>query len=350
MRMSGVSGSENHLAQLVPLLANAGWTVDVLIPSPHPERLDKYAMRLSAGCRSVRVLRMRGDVSVPLLRELRRRMAGGAYGIVHTHLVHADWYAALAASTVAGGPALISTKHNHDPFRRRRPVGLVETVTARRFDRVIAISDSLRAFVAETAAAPASTVRYGLRPPAVPAVARSPHELLAVGRLEPQKGMDVLLRALRQIVGEFPDVRLRIAGEGSERAALEKQARDLGLGDRVAFLGQRDDVISLMAESGLLVHGARWEGFGLVLLEAMAAGTPVVATRVGGVAEVVADGETGLLVAPEDSAALAAGVSALLRDPARAHAMGAAGRRRLEADFAPERMAAETAEIYEHVL
>jgi glycosyltransferase involved in cell wall biosynthesis len=334
----------------VPLLTEAGWTVDVLIPSPEPERLDAYAARLSVGCRSVRVLRTHGDVSVPLLRELRRRMAGGAYGIVHTHLVHADWHAALAASTVAGGPALISTKHNHDPFRRRRSVGLVETVTARRFDRVIAISDSLRAFVAETAAAPASTVRYGLRAPAVPVVERAPRELLAVGRLEPQKGMDVLLRALREIVVEFPNVRLRIAGEGGERAALERQARELGLGDRVAFLGLRDDVISLMAQSALLVHGARWEGFGLVLLEAMAAGTPIVATRVGGVAEVVADGATGLLVAPEDPSALAAGVLALLRDPARARAMGAAGRRRLETEFAPERMSAETAAIYEQVL
>jgi len=350
MRMSGVSGSENHLAELVPGLAAAGWAVDVLIPSPRPEQLRDFAARLGRDCRSVRVLAMRADGSPSLLAELRRRMGRGEYAIVHTHLVHADWHAAAAASTLRSRPALVSTKHNHDPFRDRTPARMVETLTARRFDHVIAISDSLRGFVADASAVRASTIRYGLRPPLIPAVERSPHLLVAVGRLEPQKGVDVLLRAMRPVVAEVPDVRLQIAGEGGQRAELERLAADLGLGDHVAFLGQQTDVIGLMARASLFVHAARWEGFGLVLLEAMAAGTPTVATSVGGVPEVVADGETGVLVAPEDPVALASAIVALLRDPDRARAMGVAGRSRLEAEFAPERMSRETATIYERLL
>jgi glycosyltransferase involved in cell wall biosynthesis len=350
MRMSGISGSENHLAELVPELARAGWAVDVLVPSPSPGALDDFVARLEGSARSVDVLGMRADASPALAAELRRRMSSGAYGIVHTHLVHADWHAALAKWTVRSPSALVSTKHNHDPFRERRPVRVMERLTAREFDRVIAISDSLRGFVVETSAVRADTVRYGLQPPPVPSVERAPRDLLAVGRLEPQKGVDVVLRAMREVVGRFPDVRLRVAGDGGQRETLGALTSELGLDRHVEFLGQRTDVVRLMAQAGLLVHGARWEGFGLVLLEAMAAATPIVATAVGGIVEVVDDRTTGVLVPPDDPDTLAATIIALLEDPQRASAMGAAGRRRLEERFSPERMGRETVEIYEQLV
>jgi glycosyltransferase involved in cell wall biosynthesis len=351
MRMSGVSGSENHLAELARVLAADGWVVDVLIATPDAQPLTTYVSGLRDHCRAVEVMPMPLDFSPRLIRALRTRLRAD-YSVVHTHLVHADWHAAVAVAAAGGGrrAALVSTKHNHDPFRQRRLVRRLEGAATQRFDRVIAISDSLRRFTEQTAGVRASTVRYGLAVPLGVAAQRSSGELLAVGRLEPQKGVDILLSAMREVVREVPAARLLIAGEGTQRRALEGFAQDLGVAEHVEFLGQRSDVAQLMAGCALFVHAARWEGFGLVMLEAMAAEVAIVATAVGGVVEIVVDGETGTLVPGDDPRALASAILALLREPARARAMAAAGRRRLETHFNPERMGRETVKIYEEAL
>jgi glycosyltransferase involved in cell wall biosynthesis len=128
---------------------------------------------------------------------------------------------------------------------------------------------------------------------------------LAVGRLERAKGFDVLLQALSLVHTQMNNVIVLIAGGGSERVKLDAQASALGLGaELVRFLGVRDDVPNLMAAADALVVPSRWEGLPMVLLEAASAGLPVVATDVGGNAEVIVDQETGLLVPPDDPEAL----------------------------------------------
>jgi glycosyltransferase involved in cell wall biosynthesis len=221
---------------------------------------------------------------------------------------------------------------------------------------VLAITEALRRFNVERVGLPAEkvvTVHYGLDElPApwapnpelgLPADARV---LLAVARLERQKGVDVALRALAAVRRSEPRAVLVVLGEGPERGALEALARELGVADAVFLPGRVGDVAALLAASDLLVHPARWEGFGLGPLEAMLAGKPVVASRVSSLPELVADGATGRLVPPDDPDALAGAVCDLLADaPLRAR-LGEAGRERARVEFSVARMADRTLAAY----
>jgi glycosyltransferase involved in cell wall biosynthesis len=349
MRMKGVYGAERHLFELTSALRSHGWASDVLILAPEPPQMFDFASELAQVCGKVSVFRMRGDLSPALMRRLVRELRSGAYDVVHSHMVHADWHLAVA-SLAAPRVAVISSKHNHDPFRRRRLVRLVEHASARRFAEIISISESLRGFTEETAGVAGTTVRYGLSAPDWAPVrgddSRQSYRLLSVGRLEPQKGFDVLMRAMAIVRGRVPEARLSLAGEGGERAMLEDLIATLGLEEHVTLLGRREDVRQLMRDAAALVHPARWEGFGLVLLEAMREGLPVIATRVGAIPEVVDDGVTGWLVPPDDPEALAAAIVEFLQDPAAGAAAGEAAFARLTVRFSPDRMAQETAEVY----
>lgn len=272
---------------------------------------------------------------------------------MHSHLVHADWHAALA-SAGAPGVALVSTKHNDNPFRRTLPFRVVERATANRCAATITISESLREFTLRYTRPRTEvvTVLYGLEAPSQQPMRSSESDvptLLAVARLVRQKGLDVLIRAMRRIAEAIPDARLLIAGEGPEREALEALARDLQLERKVSLLGHRDDVQQLMRHAWLLVHPARWEGFGLVLLEAMKAGLPVVATDVSAIPEIVVPDVTGRLVPPEDPSTLAEAVIDALRDEPFRRRACARGFERLVGRFSAERMARETAAVYDRV-
>jgi glycosyltransferase involved in cell wall biosynthesis len=164
-----------------------------------------------------------------------------------------------------------------------------------------------------------------------------PGYLLVVGRLRIRKGVDVLLAAMPALLSRHPAARLLIAGDGEHRAALERAAAALALGEAVTFLGRADAarVRRLLRGAAALVVPSIYEGMPLVVLEAMEASVPVVASRVSGIPEVVEDGGTGWLVPPEEPASLAAALAAVLDDPAEAGRRGAAGRRRLAERFRP---------------
>lgn len=212
----------------------------------------------------------------------------------------------------------------------------------------------LTAFVADLVLAPsaatAAEIRrdYGVDPVGVlpnvtgglavpPAAPRdegiAPGYLLFVGRLRIRKGVEVLLEALRAA----PGARLLIAGDGEHRAALERKAAELGLGPAAVFLGRCDAsrVRGLLSGAAALVVPSTYEGMPLVVLEAMEAGLPVVASRVSGIPEVVEDGTTGWLVPPEDPDALAAALAEALEHPEEARRRGREGRRRVDERFRP---------------
>jgi len=267
--------------------------------------------------------------------------------VVHTHLVHADVYGGLAATLRR--TQLVSTKHNDDPFRTG-PFRFVERGLAKLADRVVTITESLRRFTIDQVGVPAGkveTIHYGLdgvpeawgenRPDRVPEGARV---LLAVARLTRQKGIDVAVRALPELPD---DTVLVVLGEGPERHALTELARELGVERRVFLLGRVPDVAAWLRRASALAHPARWEGFGLGVLEAMLAGLPVVATRVSSLPELVADGETGFLVPAGDAAALARALARALERPE----LGEAGRLRAQREFSVARMADRTASLYE---
>jgi glycosyltransferase involved in cell wall biosynthesis len=165
--------------------------------------------------------------------------------------------------------------------------------------------------------------------------------LLFVGRLRIRKGVEVLLQALRELRRRFPEVMLRIAGDGEHRARLEWKTAELGLESAVSFLGTcgAARVRTLLRGAAALVVPSIYEGMPLVVLEAMAAGVPVVASRVSGIPEVVVDGETGWLVPPEDPRALAGSLAEILAQPGEARRRGEAGRQRVAELYSAEKVA-----------
>ena len=196
---------------------------------------------------------------------------------------------------------------------------------------------------AKAAARPAVRTEFG-----VPAEAPL---LLTVGRLDPQKGHLDLIGALRRVVAALPSVHLVIAGAPQQASAAYEQALRATtaapeLATRVHWAGHRDDVPALLAACDIVVQPSHWEGFGLVLVEAMAARRPVVATAVSAIPEVVRDGETGLLVPPHDPDALARALLQLCGDPEHRTRLGAAGAARVQSHFTAERMVRETLAVY----
>ncbi len=343
-RIRGIGGSERHLLTLLPALAERGVeTAFVGLDDPAWSATDFYgALRVPA----VRIPAPR-DLDPLLLLRLARALRAD---VVHTHLVHADVYGGIAARL--RGTHLVSTKHNDDPFRTGR-FRYVERGLARTADRIVAITDSLRRFTVERVGVPAGkveTIHYGLDDPPEPWGKNPPDDvpdgarvLLAVARLTPQKGLDAAVRALPLLPD---DTVLVVLGEGPDRVRLEGLARDLGVERRMFLPGRVPDVAAWLRRATLLVHPARWEGFGLGVLEAMLAGLPVVASNVSSLPELVVDGETGYLVRPDDPSALALGVARALERPE----LGAAGRDRARRDFSVARMADRTAALYDAIL
>ena len=185
---------------------------------------------------------------------------------------------------------------------------------------------------------PAARVHYlpnfaddfsGAVPADLPAPSSTP-KLLAMGRLHPNKGFDVLLRAIALL----PHGHLYLAGAGPEEAALRALAAELGIADRVSFLGWRRDIGALLAAADIFICSSRHEPLGNIVLEAWSAAKPVIAAAAQGPVELIADGSDGLLVPCEDAPALAAAIGALSENPVHAAELGAAGRARFAAEFA----------------
>jgi glycosyltransferase involved in cell wall biosynthesis len=342
-RIGGIGGSERHLLTLLPALAERGVDVRFLglddtsrAPDPFYEALTVPFVRVPAP----------RDIDPRLALRVRRETRNA--DLVHTHLVHADVYGAL------GARRLVSTKHNDDPFRAGT-FRFVERALARRAAKVIAITQALARFQVEQVGLSADKVEvihYGLDElPAAwgsnPAdhVRPDARVLLAVCRLESQKGVDIAVRALPDIRARHPQAELVVLGEGPQRVELEQLANTLQV--PVHLLGRVPDVAAWLRRAEVLVHPARWEGFGLALLEAMLASKPVVATNVSSIPEIVADGETGLLVPPGDAAALAAAVTRVLDRPG---SYGEQGRRRAQSQFSVTRMTDRTVALYETAL
>ncbi|MBI3948855.1 MAG: glycosyltransferase [Acidobacteria bacterium] len=171
-----------------------------------------------------------------------------------------------------------------------------------------------------------------------------------VGRLTPQKAHHIFLEAAALVKKSCERIKFIIVGDGELRQELERRAQQLGLNEEVLFTGYCRDVPRLLSVFDIFVLSSEFEGLPLSILEAMAAGRPIVATRVDGVPEAVVEGETGLLVPPRDPAALATAILKLFQNPPLAQAMGQAGRRRVEAMFAQDRMVAQTEQLYSRAL
>jgi len=283
--------------------------------------------------------------------------------LVVTHLFKADVYGALAA--IGTDIPLVSHKHNEDQFLLNPFFGALGLTTAVRCRRLVAVSDAVARFHAERAGFPRERfvrVLHGIEgePPGLPrAEMRRRFDIeersLLLGtaaRLTPQKGLDTLIRAVKRLIEHDDRFRFSclIAGVGEDRDRLISLCRSLGLEERVRLVGRVTDIPAFLQALDIFILPSRWEGLGVVLLEAMANGCPIVATRVGGIPEVVEDGRTGRLVPPDDPRALAAAVLDLARDRSERIRLARAGRSAFERRFTASRMADETAAVYEGVM
>ncbi|MGH7573394.1 MAG: glycosyltransferase family 4 protein [Gemmatimonadota bacterium] len=220
---------------------------------------------------------------------------------------------------------------------------------------IVCVSNAQRESIRRIApeAGPRSSVIYNaLEPPSVePApLPFEPPRLACLGRHVRDKGFDVALSGFARLTERFPALRLTLIGDGPERPALERQASELGLAERVAFAGRVPEVPPLLNAATVIVMPSRWEEtFGLVALEGALMGRPVVASRVGALPEVVVDGETGLIVEKEDSAGLADAIACLLERPETARRMGRAARERALETFSLSRCIDRYDELYQRM-
>jgi glycosyltransferase involved in cell wall biosynthesis len=293
-----------------------------------------------------------------------------AADVIHTHLLKADMSVAPLAWLAGKRSRLVSGKHNDEQVLKRPLVSAIHGVLGKLPARTIVLSDHVGAFFRQYGGLRESGMRriyYGLdRTPFEDAAARR-SELLAerraefgwntddvvficVARFAPQKAHDVLLRGMHAArERSAKPIRMLLVGDdpfGDGRTKAEDLAREFELGSDVHFAGIRRDVPELMAISDVFVMSSLWEGLGLVFLEAMATGLPQLGSRVSAVPEVVAEGETGLLVTPGASDALAAAMVQLAEDDALRARMAAAGRERVTDLFAIDRMVDETLAVY----
>ena len=285
-----------------------------------------------------------------LVPRLARRFRNWQADVIHTHDDRAHLYGTFAGR-LAGVPRLIHTRHGRNSHLSRRQQMLVNAAS-RLIDHFVCVSEDIARL----------TVRHGVRADRVRSICngidvqrfayrgpRADGPAVLVARLSPEKDIETLLRAVALVVRQDAAFHLDIVGDGPCMSALRRASSALGLDERVRFLGAVRDVPAVLAQAGLFVLSSLTEGISLTLLEAMASGLPVVATRVGGNPEVVADGESGLLVPPQNPSALAEALLRLRRDPNACVRFGAAPRRRVEAKFDIRRMIEEYEKLYQNV-
>jgi glycosyltransferase involved in cell wall biosynthesis len=280
--------------------------------------------------------------------------------VIHAHDPHGVALAALALSmsTQLAKPPLVASRRVDFHIKGNA----LSRWKYRQVDCFVCASDAIRKMLIADGVPPAYvvTIHEGIdlahvaaAPPAdLHAELWLPHHAPVVGNvaaLVPHKGQRHLVDAAALVVKQVPDARVVIAGEGELRASLERQIRERHLEKHVFLAGFRPDILSVHKGFDIFVMSSVTEGLGTSLLDAMACGKPVVATTAGGMPEVVADGESGILVPPRDDAALAAAIIRLLKDAPLRQAMGAAGERRVREHFSSERMVQDTLDLYKRV-
>ena len=306
----------------------------------------------------VELVARRPGVDVAYFVRLAKRLRHWAPDVLHMHNETALFYGAVAAR-LAGVPVRIYTEHD-GVFPRGAVQSWINRRLVGQLKQAVTVSEAVKSLWCDHDGIDPSRVR--VVPNGVPdrfgdgvgGVSNSsssddrndhPIRIGAVSRLSREKGIDILIEAFAQLTEDGDRgascgaVELILVGDGPERDALERLAAARGVADRVRFLGRRNDVPRHLATFDIYALPSRTEGLPMAILEAMAAGLPIVAARVGGVPEAVIHEETGLLTAPEDPAAFAAALRRTIGDGGLRRRLGEAGRRRFENHYDLDRMA-----------
>lgn len=369
---STIGGTRRHLVDLAGGLVEAGDEVHLCVAAERQASFRDDLAALSAKGAVVHELAMVREVAPRTdwahknrLRALIREVAPD---VLHTHSSKAGALGRLAARGTSCR-ALVHTPHTFAflfdrmfSAKKRRLFRWIETLLAKRTTRMIAVSEGERETMVRAGVVPAERVRVvnngvdpGLWEGATPytraelGLAADARLVLVAGLLNSAKGQDFAIRALAEgVLTGRGDVELLLAGHGDDLAALQALAAELGVQDHVHFLGWRDDVPRLMASCDVALLPSRWEGMPYVVLEAMAAGKPVVATRVDGARDLVEEGRTGLVVDVGDVPALAQALDRVLSGAlGELDAIGARARARVAERFTIQHMVQATREVYE---
>jgi glycosyltransferase involved in cell wall biosynthesis len=363
-----MGGSSENTVSTIEALSRRGYdSTLVLGPESEPPTVEDARRR---GCRIVEVGALGREVDpvrdVRAVVELTRLFRRARPTIVHTHTSKAGFVGRLAAR-LARVPVVIHQPHGHIFYGywghgRVAVFVALERLAARWTDTLVALTP--REVEEHVERGIGTAVQWAVVPSGVPtahlrataptrAAARARLGLPAdafviagVGRLVPIKGFDVLVEALPAVAEQVPSARVLLIGDGEQRAALEARAAALHVGARLMITGAATDVQGVLAAADVLATPSRNEGMGRVLVEAMAIGLPVVGTTVGGIPDVIVDGECGRLVPPDDAAALAEALAELGGDAALRTKLGIAAIPRAEA-FSTDVAAAAMGAIYD---
>lgn len=352
-----VGGAERHVVDLACVLHSKGYEVEVAcsVAGSLAEPLEAAGVPVRPLTR--RLVKRR--VSVAYARGARRLLGERRFDLVHAH-IFASSVAAAVATRGAGVP-LVVTEHTEASWQTWRERWISRWVY-RRAERVIAVSTPIQRRLIERGGIPPNLVT--LIPNAVIPASDNPPDVAGtlpdgwlerpligvVARLQPEKGVASFLEAAARISRISPEARFLVVGDGPLREELLAFAKRDGVRERVRFLGYRADARALIGLLDVLVVPSLTEGSPLIVLEAMAAGVPVVASAVGGIPDQVRHGEEALLVPPNDPDALGETLGDLLRDPARARRLGEAGRRRTENGFSHDALVRRIEAVYRAAL
>lgn len=349
-------GAERALVQIVTRLDRQKWEPLVVCLSGPGALVETLAeAHISVKCLGARRAR-----HVSVLPRLVRQLREWRPDLLQTFLFHAN-IAGRIAGRLTGVRHIVSGIRVAE--RRSRKRLWLDRATEWMVERHVCVSRDVAEFsIRDGRLSPEKVIvipngvdvdRFASAPPAdlaefgIPARSRV---ILSVGRLDPQKGPDVLLEAFLLLASRYAAAHLLLVGSGPMADALQRAAREYGLEQRVHFAGWRGDVPELMRAASILALPSRWEGMPNVVLEAMAAGLPVVASRVEGIGDLVRDGETGRLVEPDHPDAVAAALGELLADSGRRSAMGLAAQTTAAQQLSWDRVAAAYDELYTALL
>ncbi|HET8580419.1 MAG TPA: glycosyltransferase [Nitrospiraceae bacterium] len=370
-----IGGPAIHVVLLNAGLDPARFESVLISGSENPGEGTMLGYALSRGVQPVVVPEMIADASlrardIRALVKLYRHIRRIGPHIVHTHTAKAGCLGRVAAR-LAGAPVIVHTYHGHVLHGYYGPLTnwvlrWMERLLARITDRIVAVSEQVKRDLVAYGVAPSEKIvviplGFELQPFVDSSGSRGTFRrelgftngerlVGTVGRIFPVKNHRLFLDAAARVAGQERQARFVVVGDGLLRPALERHARDLGIADRVVFTGWRRDLPAIYADLDVLVVSSNNEGTPVSVIEAMAAGRPVVATRVGGLPDLVAEGETGFLVSPGNADELAAGVLRLLRDPRTASRMGETARRTTRERFALARLIADTGRLYDQLL
>ena len=359
------AGTERHMLELARAVRVEGVTPLIACPDPSP-----LAQRARDNDIEVIGIGKHGLLDWRAIRTLRQALLSGQVDLIHAHNGRTKLLASIAVRLAKTG-RVVATQHFLKPNHSTQ-TGLKAVLSHKAHDwvnagvsRFIAISQASKDGMLDRREAAPEKVCVVLNGMSTPDIARLKRRdivradfgattdtplVVCVARLEPEKDIATLIKAMREVVGKIPSAVCWVAGEGTIQQELSAQIAQADLLAKVKLLGFREDALSLIAAGDIFILPSLAEPFGLVLLEAMALGKAVVATRAGGPIEIVEHDRTGLLVTPGNEQEMAAAIERLLGDPALAASMGSAGKNRFEEKFSSAAMARATVDVYRQAM